>query len=57
MTKSSKGTKLNLRGYIVGNGCTNWDVDTTPAYIEIGFLYCLSGTYFYPTFKGRECEY
>jgi hypothetical protein len=28
-------TKLNLKGYIVGNGATNWDIDISPAYPDV----------------------
>lgn len=39
--------KPNLKGFIVGNGVTNWTVDTEPAFIEMGFWHSLydTGTY------------
>lgn len=57
VAKSGKGTQINLKGYMVGNGCTNWDVDTTPAYVEMGFWHGLYGTDLYSTIKDHECEY
>ena len=33
--------KFNLKGFIVGNGVTDWKYDTIPAYIESGFYHGL----------------
>jgi serine carboxypeptidase-like clade 2 len=33
--------RINLKGMIVGNGVTDWSVDTKPATIELGFGYGL----------------
>lgn len=33
--------KLNLKGFIVGNGVADWKYDTIPAYIESGFWHGL----------------
>jgi len=32
---------FNLKGFMVGNGCTDWNVDTTPAYLEMGYWHGL----------------
>ena len=32
---------FNLKGFIVGNGVTNWDYDTTPAFVKMGFWHGL----------------
>ena len=45
--------KFNLKGFIVGNGVTNWTYDTTPAYIKMGFWH---GLYDYDTYLGMEAE-
>lgn len=28
-------TKFNLKGYMIANGATNWDIDISPAYPEV----------------------
>jgi len=33
--------KFALKGFMVGNGCTNWDVDTTPAFLETAYWHGL----------------
>ena len=33
--------KPNLKGFMVGNGVTNWRYDTDPAYIEMGYWHSL----------------
>lgn len=35
------GFKIPLKGFIVGNGVTNWKYDGVPAYIDIGFWHGL----------------
>jgi hypothetical protein len=39
--------KLNLKGFIVGNGVANWKYDTIPAFIESGFWHGLYDLDFY----------
>ena len=33
--------KPNLKGFMVGNGCTNWKYDTEPAYYEMAYYHSL----------------
>jgi hypothetical protein len=33
--------KPNLKGFMVGNGCTNWKYDTEPAYMEMAYYHSL----------------
>jgi len=33
--------KPNLKGFMVGNGCTNWKYDTDPAYLEMASYHSL----------------
>lgn len=33
--------KPNLKGYMVGNGVTNWTLDTDPAYIDMAYWHGL----------------
>lgn len=49
--------KPNLQGFLVGNGCTNWKVDTTPAYLEMGFWHSLYDTATYDSMKALGCDY
>jgi len=49
--------KPNLKGYMVGNGCTNWDFDTTPAYVEMGYWHGLYDTDLYNTIQKNGCQY
>jgi hypothetical protein len=39
--------KINLKGFIVGNGVANWKYDTIPAFIETGFWHALYDLDFY----------
>jgi cathepsin A (carboxypeptidase C) len=38
---ANPSNKLNLKGFMVGNGVTNWAFDTFPAYIEMGYWHGL----------------
>lgn len=42
---------------MVGNGCTNWDFDTTPAYIEMAYWHGLYDTDLYNTIQENGCAY
>ena len=33
--------KPNLRGFMVGNGVTNYDYDCSPAYVDMGYYHSL----------------
>ena len=35
--------KINLKGFAIGNGVTDWKYDTTPAFLEMGFYHGLIG--------------
>lgn len=42
--------KPNLKGFAVGNGVTNWDYDTTAAFVEMGYWHSLYDTALYDQF-------
>jgi len=42
--------KPNLKGFAVGNGVTNWNYDTTAAYVEMGYWHSLYDTDLYDQF-------
>jgi carboxypeptidase C (cathepsin A) len=49
------GFTINLKGFIVGNGVTNWKYDTTPAYVEMGFWHGLYDIDLYEQFIKNDC--
>jgi hypothetical protein len=49
--------KPNLKGYLVGNGVTNWKYDTTPAYLEMGYWHGLYDTEMYQSLKDNQCDF
>jgi hypothetical protein len=30
-------TTINLKGFLVGNGATNWDFDVSPSFPEVAY--------------------
>jgi len=48
--------KLNLKGMMVGNGCTNWDYDCNPATIEIGYGRAMYSNQLYNTIMDNNCS-
>jgi hypothetical protein len=49
--------KPNLKGFMVGNGVTNWDYDTTNAYVDMAFWHSLYEEELYNEFKRLECNF
>jgi len=47
----------NLKGFAVGNGVTNWNYDTTTAFLEMGYWHSLYDTELYDQFKENECDF
>lgn len=45
----------NLKGFMVGNGVTNWQYDTTPAFVEMGFMHGLYDIDLYNSFVDNDC--
>lgn len=43
--------KPNLKGFMVGNGVTNWKYDTTPAYVEMAYWHGLYDDALYHNLK------
>jgi len=48
-------TVLNLKGFMVGNGCTNWEVDCNPAYIEMAYWHGLYDDELYNDIHNNNC--
>ena len=53
--KNSGELNTNLVGMIVGNGVTNWDYDTTPAYVEMGYWHGLYDDATYALSVANDC--
>lgn len=51
------GSKLNLKGIIVGNGVTNYTYDCQPAYVGMGFWHALYGTSLHDKIEELGCEF
>ena len=49
--------KLNLKGFAVGNGVTNWDYDCTPAYIDMAFYHGLYSVELKEAIERSGCDY
>ena len=48
---------FNLKGFIVGNGVTNWEYDTTPAFVKMGFWHGLYDYDMYLDIQTAKCDY
>lgn len=57
LTDNAKTGKYlpNLKGFMVGNGVTNWKYDTLPAFIQMGYWHGLYDDDLYNVIKG--CDY
>jgi len=49
--------KPNLKGMMVGNGCTNWEYDTDQAYHEMGFYHSLYPGSVWRQMLALKCDY
>lgn len=47
----------NLKGMMVGNGCTNWKYDTTPAQIELYYWHSFISKELYEKYLANECDF
>jgi carboxypeptidase C (cathepsin A) len=46
----------NLKGFMVGNGVTNWNYDTNPATIEMMYWHSMYNTTMYEEITALNCE-
>lgn len=53
--QATSSARINLKGIAVGNGCTDWSVDTTPALLQMGFTHSLYGYDMYSNFTKYDC--
>lgn len=49
--------KMNLGGMMVGNGCTNWDVDTNPALPETLFNFNIIPRRLLDAMNDNNCKF
>ena len=48
---------MNLKGMMVGNGVTNWEYDTMPATIDMGYWRSLLGQDLYDSINKLACDF
>ena len=48
-------SKLNLKGFIVGNGATQWDVDVQPSFPDVMYHFNLIQKPLIDTYKSNNC--
>lgn len=49
--------KPNLKGFMVGNGVTNWKYDTDPAAFEMSYWHSLTDRADYDAFYDNNCDF
>lgn len=49
--------KPNLKGFAVGNGVTNWEYDTTAAYIDMSYWHSLISEEMHEQFVALDCQW
>lgn len=47
----------NFKGFLVGNGVTNWKYDTEPAYLQMGYWHSLYSQQTYEDMQAGGCDY
>ena len=48
--------KPNLKGFIIGNGCTNWLYDTAPAQVDTYYWHSIVGQEWYTNYTDSNCS-
>lgn len=49
--------KPNLKGFMVGNGVTNWDYDTTTAFLDMAYWHSLMNTELHDKITDSNCDF
>ena len=49
--------KPNLKGFMVGNGVTNWDYDTNTAYLDMAYWHSLMNTELHDKITNAKCDF
>jgi len=50
-------TKYNLKGFLVGNGATDWNFDVDPAFPDVVYNFNLITKEDLDTYKDNNCHY
>lgn len=53
--ENTSSNRINLKGIAVGNGCTDWEFDTTPALLTLAWTHSLYGYEMYNNFTQFDC--
>lgn len=48
--------KINLKGFIVGNGATNWEVDISKSFPEVVFNFNIVPKSLLDTYRNNDCQ-
>ena len=54
---TSSEPNFNFKGFLVGNGATNWDVDISPSYPPVVYNFNLIPRTLLDTFENNDCHY
>ena len=54
---NSSEPTINFKGFLVGNGATNWDVDISPSYPPVVYNFNLIPKDLLDTFEQNDCHY
>lgn len=54
--KTHGGQQINLKGILVGNGCTDWTVDATAAMPEFLYMHNVMDKDTYAKWVDNKCE-
>lgn len=57
IAKTTGEFQPNLKGFMVGNGVTNWKYDTSPAYLKMGFWHSLIDQKTYNAMTEQKCDF
>jgi carboxypeptidase C (cathepsin A) len=57
IAKTTGAFQPNLQGFMVGNGVTNWKLDTSPAYLKMGFWHSLYDYDTYLNMTALNCDF
>lgn len=56
-TENAEAFKPPLKGFMVGNGVTNWDYDTNTAYIDMAYWHSLMNTELHDKITEAKCDF
>ena len=56
-TENDDVFKPPLKGFMVGNGVTNWDYDTSTAYIDMAYWHSLMNTELHDKITAAKCDF